>query len=139
MKCSKCGSDHTQRLQVAYDGGTQDITASSHTAGVGSISGALGLSGSVTKTSGVSRSVLAQKAAPPEKRRLGAVIAVTLVGLLCLQGSAGVVMFGLALIAFGGYGLYNSIQFNSRAWPVLYRRWLDSWMCHKCGDIYHQP
>lgn len=139
MKCDKCGSDHTQRLQVAFDGGTQDISATSHTAGVGSISGALGLSGSVTKTSGVSRSVLAQKAAPPEKRKLMAVIVVTIIGLLCLQGSIKVVMFGLALVAFGGYGLYNSIQFNSKAWPKLYQRWLDSWMCHKCGNVYHQP
>jgi hypothetical protein len=137
MQCSKCGSDHTQRLQVAYDGGTQDISATSHTAGVGSISGSLGLGGSVTKTSGVSRSVLAQKAAPPEKRKLMAVLVVTFIGFLCLQGTIGVMLFGLALMAFGGYGLYNSIKFNSKHWPGLYQRWLESWMCHKCGHTYH--
>jgi hypothetical protein len=139
MKCGKCGSEHTQRLQVAYEGGTQDIAATSHTAGVGSISGALGLSGSVTKTSGVSRSVLAQKAAPPEKRKLFTLIGIMIIGLMCLTGSFKVVVFGLALAAFGGYSLYNAIQFNSNTWPHLYQRWLESWMCHKCGNVYHQP
>lgn len=65
MHCEKCGSENTQRLQVIYDGGTQDLRATSHTAEVGSISGALGFGGAVTKTAGTSRSVLAQKASPP--------------------------------------------------------------------------
>jgi hypothetical protein len=90
------------------------------------------------KSGGVSRSVLAQKAAPPEKRRLMAVIVLTLIGLLCLRGSGGVAMLGFAMTAYGVYGLYNSIRFNSQHWPTLYQRWLDSWMCHKCGNIYRQ-
>jgi hypothetical protein len=139
MQCNKCGSDHTQRLQVAYDGGTQDISATSHTAGVGSISGALGLSGSVTKTSGVSRSVLAQKAAPPARRKLGALFVLLFIGFLCTRGTTRWVMLGLGMLAYGGYGLYNSIRYNSQYWPGLYKQWLESWMCHKCGNVYHQP
>lgn len=138
MHCGKCGSENTQRLQLIYDGGTQDISATSHTAGVGSISGALGLSGSVTKTAGTSRSVLAQKVSPPEKRKLMAVVVLALIGFLCLTGSFGVVVFGLLLIAVGGYGTYDAIRFNTQHWPGLYQRWLDSWMCHKCGHSYHQ-
>jgi hypothetical protein len=138
MHCGKCGSENTQRLQVIYDGGTQDISATSHTAGVGSISGALGLGGSVTKTAGTSRSVLAQKAAPPEKRKLTAVVILTFVGLLCLQGKLAVMALGLLLMAIGGYGIYNTIRFNTQHWPGMYRRWLDSWMCQKCGHSYHQ-
>lgn len=138
MQCGKCGSENTQRLQVAYDGGTQDISATSHTAGVGSLSGALGLSGSVTKTAGTSVSVLAQKAAPPEKRKLKAVIILTLIGLFCLGGSFKVALFGVALAALGGYGIFNAVRFNTQHWPGLYSHWLESWMCHKCGHIYHQ-
>lgn len=139
MQCNKCGSDHTQRLEVAYDSGTRDISATSHTAGVGSISGALGLSGSVTRTSGVSRSVLAQKGAPPQKRNLLAVFLLFLIGFLCTAGTAGWIIAGLAMMAYGGYGLYNSIRYNREYWPGLYQRWLESWMCHRCGNIYHQP
>jgi hypothetical protein len=139
MQCNKCGSEHTQRLEVAYDSGTQDISAESHTAGVGSISGALGLSGSVTKTSGVSRSVLAQKAAPPEKRKIGWLIALMFIGFLCTRGTIGFVFLGLLVLAGGAYGLYCSIRFNNEDWPGLYQRWMESWMCHKCGNIYHQP
>lgn len=126
MQCNKCGADHTQRLAVAYDSGTQNISATSRTAGVGSISGALGLSGSVTRTSGVSRSVLAQKAAPPEKRKLGAVFVLFLIGVLCLRGTFGWIVAGLAMMAYGGYGLYNSIRYNSEYWPGLYERWLET-------------
>jgi hypothetical protein len=98
----------------------------------------LGLSGSVTTTSGISRSVLAQKAAPPEKRSLTAVLLLALIGFLCLRGNIWVVTLGLAMMAVGIYGLYNSIRFNSEYWPKLYQRWLNSWMCLKCGNIYHK-
>lgn len=138
MHCEKCGSENTQRLQMIYDGGTQDINATSHTAGVGSISGALGLSGSVTKTAGTSRSVLAQKAAPPEKRTMKALIILTLAGFFCLQGRLGVAIVGMLMIGIGSGGIYKAIQFNTQQWPSLYRRWLDSWMCQKCGHSYHQ-
>jgi hypothetical protein len=138
MQCNQCGSDHTQRLEVAHDAGTQGISATSRTAEIGSISGALGLSGSVTTTSGISRSVLAQKAAPPEKRSLTAVLLLALIGFLCLRGNIWVVTLGLAMMAVGIYGLYNSIRFNSEYWPKLYQRWLNSWMCLKCGNIYHK-
>lgn len=85
-----------------------------------------------------SSSVLAQKAAPPEKRKLTAVIIVTLVGVLCLQGSWTVTIFGLLMMGVGGYGIYNAVRFNAQHWPDLYQRWLGSWLCHKCGHNYHQ-
>jgi hypothetical protein len=138
MQCNQCGSDHTQRLQMVFEGGTHAISSISHTTDIGSLSGALGISDSVTRTSGVSRSVLVQKMAPPEKRNLSAVFLLTLIGFLCLRGSTGFIMGGLAMMAVGLYGLYNSIRFNRESWPRLYQRWLNSWLCHKCGNVYHQ-
>jgi hypothetical protein len=139
MQCIKCNSDNTQRLAIVFDAGTQDISATSRTAGVGGISGALGLGGSITNTSGVSRSVLAQKAAPPQKKKLMALFVVTVIGLLGLQGSFFVVLAGLAMVGIGGYGIYNALRFNSQNWPKLHQQWLESWLCHKCGTTYHQP
>lgn len=138
MQCEKCGSENTQRLEVAFEGGTQSITAKSHTAGVGSISGALGLSGSVTKTSGTSQSALAKKAAPPIKKSFIWPVIGVFVGVLCLGGSATATMFGLLLMAAGGYFGYTAFQFNTQQWPSMYNYWLESWLCHKCGHIYHQ-
>jgi hypothetical protein len=138
MRCTKCGSENTQRLQVAFEGGTQEINARSHTASVGSIRGALGLSGAVTKTKGTSQSILAQKASPPQKRSfMGPAIAI-IIGLFCLDGSGGTFVFGLLLLAAGGYFGYTAFQFNNNQWPGMFRHWQESWVCHKCGHIYHQ-
>mgnify|MGYP000728181454 CR=1 FL=1 len=138
MQCGKCGSDNTQRLEVTYNGGSQDVQATSRTVGVGSISGALGLSGSVTKTSGTAVSVLAQKAAPPAKKTFTAFIVIAVIGFFFLGGSIKSTLFGILLLAGGGYGIYNAVRFNLKNWPGLYRHWLGSWMCQKCGNIYHQ-
>jgi len=134
MQCEKCGSDNTQRLQMTYEGGTQDINVKSHTAGIGSLSGALGLSGSITKSKGTSQSFLAQKVAPPQRRSLkGALIAIV-AGLFFLGSSA---IIGFILIAIGCYFGYTAIQFNSKKWPELFKHWTESWICNKCGHIYH--
>lgn len=39
MKCPKCESENTQRLEVAFHSGTQNISTTSNTAGVGIGSG----------------------------------------------------------------------------------------------------
>lgn len=137
MQCNQCGSEHTQRLQITYLGGTQTVSASSHTRSMGDISDALRLTGAVTTTSSVSSSLLAQRAAPPEKRKLMTVFVMTVIGLLCLR-SEGFFVIGIVMAGVGGYGLFNSIRFNRQHWPTLYQRWLGSWMCHKCGNIYQQ-
>lgn len=141
MQCEKCNSENTQRLQIAFEGGTQDISAKSHTAGIGSISGALGLSGSITKTNGVSQSVLAKRVAPPMKRSLKGVLVILIAGFFILGASKGIgaTLFALLALGVGGYLGFTAIQFNSKEWPSQYQYWLESWVCHKCGHIYHQP
>lgn len=139
MQCQKCCSDNTQRLEVAFEAGSQNITAKSYTADAGSFSGALGIGGAITKTSGTSQSVLAQKIAPPAKKRLKWSVVTVIVGLLCvIYGSWGVVIFGLLLLAVSGYFEYTAYKFNTQQWPSLYQYWCESWVCHKCGHIYHQ-
>jgi hypothetical protein len=138
MQCNKCGSDNTQRLEVIFDGGTQNINTSSKTAGAG-IGGAFGIGGAVTSTNGTSQSVLAQKVAPPTKKPLKGAIIGFIIGSLFLGGGGGSIILGLAIMAAAGYIGYKATQFNSGEWPALYKHWEDCWMCNKCGLVYHHP
>jgi len=150
MKCPKCESENTQRLEVVFHGGTQNISTTSNSAGVGIGSGGrIGFGGGVTKTSGQSQSVLAASCAPPAKKSLKRSGVIFLVGLLFValplsQSRLSFsqiypqLFFGLAFITVGGYLSFKSYQFNTKEWPSLYQHWSESWLCHKCGGIYHQ-
>ena len=138
MQCTKCNSENTQRLQVVYDNGTQNINTISHSAGAG-IGGAFGVGGARTSTNGISQSTLAHKASPPAKHSMKWAIISIVIGLFCLGGSTGSVAFGICLIVIGGYFSFTAVQFNSNNWPGLYQFWKESWLCNKCGTIYHQP
>lgn len=139
MQCTKCGSDNTQRLEVVYEGGTQSINTISHSAGAG-IGGGFGVGGVRTSTSGTSRSTLAIKATPPQKKKFIWLIVMIIAGFMFLGGKdTGNIILGLVLIAVGGFATYTAIQFNSKKWPSLFQYWKDSWLCHKCGTIYNQP
>jgi hypothetical protein len=138
MQCTKCNSDNTQRLEVVFEGGTQNINTTSNSAGAG-IGGSFGVGGIRTSTSGTSQTSLAQKASPPLKKGLMWPIIAMFIGLMCFGGGMAAVVFGLVLIGSGGYFAYEAMQYNGQQWPTLHQVWLESWLCHKCGTIYHQP
>lgn len=137
--CSKCGSDNIQRLEVIYEHGTQDISTSSKTVGVGVGGGGLGVGGGKTKTSGQSQSVMAQKSAPPTKKKIGLFIFMILVGLTmtgALKENHMVGLVGLAILALGGFLSYKTFIYNKNEFPSLYQTWLNAWMCNKCGNVF---
>lgn len=141
MKCPKCESENTQRLEVAFHSGTQNISTTSNTAGVGIGSGGrIGFGGGVTTTSGQSQSVLAAACAPPAKKPYKWPLIGILLGsqLFSIIGGIGGVVTALAVVGISGYLVYSRFQFNSQNWPKIYQRWTESWLCHKCGGIYHQ-
>lgn len=140
MKSPKCESENTQRLEVAFQGGTQDISTTSKSVGVGIGSrGRIGFGGGVTKTSGQSQSILAQKATPPARKPYKEPIIIILGGVLFFSiGQVSGIVMGLAAVGISGYLIYSRFQFNSQEWPKLYQHWSESWLCHKCGGIYHQ-
>lgn len=142
MKCPKCESENTQRLEVAFHSGTQNISTTSNTAGVGFSGGRIGVAGGVTTTSGQTQSTLAAACAPPAKKP---------------AGKRGVLIFGSVLIAICGLNIHwiffvfslvgigfmwrawlSNSKYNTEVWPELYKHWSESWVCHKCGGIYHQ-
>ncbi|BBI99297.1 hypothetical protein FGKAn22_09900 [Ferrigenium kumadai] len=136
MQCPKCNSENTQRLEVVFHGGTQEINTTGTTVG-GAHGGAFGIGGAVTKTKGQSQSILAQKSAPPSKKSFKAAVILFVIGILMLGGQGATAFLGFLLIAAGAYLGYKNFQFNSKEWPSLYQQWLDSWLCHKCGTTYH--
>ena len=141
MQCTKCGSDNTQRLEVVHEGGTQSISTTSHSAGVGIGGGfGIGIGGIRTSTSGKSQSALAIKATPPKKKKIFWFIFAVIAGFMLLGAEdTGNNIFGLVLISAGGFAAYTAIKFNSKQWPDLFQYWKESWLCQKCGTIYHQP
>jgi hypothetical protein len=136
MQCNKCNSDNTQRLEVIFQDGTQNINTKSTTIG-GFGSRSLGIGGATTSTRGTSTTILAQKASPPRKASLGLPILAIISGFIFLGNSLPI--WGILMLGVGFYFGYKAIQFNSNKWPKLHQHWQDSWMCHKCGNIYHCP
>lgn len=138
MQCDKCNSDNTQRLEVVFENGTQNINTQSHSAGAG-IGGSFGIGGVTTKTSGTSQTVLGEKAAPPVKKSYKWPIVTIIAGWFFLSGNAAMVTIGALIIITGGYFVYAAAKYNKVTWPPMYKYWQECWLCHKCGNIYHHP
>ena len=141
MQCEKCNSENTQRLQVEYEGGTQNTNSVSHTAGAGIGNGGYGGAGATTTTSGVSRSILAGKASPPLKRSYQAQIMFGIIALFfwSFSGESRYIVIhicALAVFVLCVYQTYSAYTFNSKVWPGQYQFWKSQWLCHKCGHIY---
>jgi predicted nucleic-acid-binding Zn-ribbon protein len=144
MKCPKCESENTQRLEVAFHSGTQNISTNSSSTGFGiGSSGNIGLGVGRTQTSGQSQSILAQQISPPAKQPLKyPIIGIALGGFvtyttLTTTLDVSTIVVGLLIAGISGYLFYSRFQFNAEKWPSLYQRWSESWICHKCGCTYH--
>lgn len=138
MNCPKCGSDNCQRLEVVYDGGTQQINTTSRTAGGGIARGGVGGGAAHTTTSGTSQSTLASKAAPPMKKGIGGFIVMIVIGIFMLYGGWVLKLLGIGLIGYAIYLLKNTLDYNKNEFPEKYNFWKSQWMCHKCGDFFHK-
>lgn len=141
MKCPKCQSENTQRLEVVYENGTTNIDTHSKTVGGGLAGSSLGGAAAYTNTTGTSQTRMAEKASPPAKKNtaqaVGAAIGFSFPAYLFL--SDGSFMWGgifLLLIAGSIWLAKEWIAYNSNVWPSLYDNWSKSWICHKCGNIF---
>lgn len=139
MKCEKCGSDNTQRLQVVYESGTSQINTQSHSIGSAGTSDNYGTANFSTSTTGTVQTALGTRAAPPQEKSFkGAGISLLIGFFMLWEGSGWVYMLGFPLIAAGGFFGYKAYLFNKNEWPQQYRFWQGCWLCHKCGSIYHE-
>lgn len=142
MICPKCSSDNVQRLEVVFEGGTQNINTKSNSAGIGIGLGGLGLGLGKTKTKGTAQSKSAQKASPPMKKPFKLLI-VALIWSLYLLSSAKsssdstfLLIIGFIAFAFSAFMIYKRVSWNKNSYPILYETWTNSWLCNKCGNIY---
>lgn len=145
MQCTQCNSDNVQKLSLVYEQGTQNIQTTGYTtgSGVGVGSGGLGVGfGSTrTTTTGKSQSIVAQKAAPPDKKSLVLPIVMVIGGIFFLMASfkgGWAIVLGWGLIAAGGFMIWKGYQYNKNTYPPLYTEWQRSWFCNKCGSIFMQ-
>lgn len=139
MHCTQCNSDHTQRLEVVFENGTQDIDTKSNSTGIGFGRGGIGIGFGKTKTKGTSQSKLAQRSAPPSKKTFKKEIIFILLGLfLASDGSKNLLLTcaGLAMAVFSFYRIYIGVMWNKNILPDLFETWRRSWLCNKCGAIY---
>jgi DNA-directed RNA polymerase subunit RPC12/RpoP len=142
MKCSDCGADNCQRLEVAYQSGTSNIQTQTRSSGLGLGRDGLGLGVVKSKTSGVSQTQLSAKASPPRKQRYLPWVVLFFVGWM-VASSANLnhwvwLIVGIGAMAGSVYMGHQAFQFNRKEWPGMYQYWLESWICHTCGKIFHQ-
>jgi hypothetical protein len=140
MNCPSCGSDNTQRLEIIFEQGTNNIETTSKTK-IRPTFSVLSTAKAKTRTSGVSMSKSAQKAAPPAKRPYKVPAIVLLVGLVVLSRSLNPfsalgLLLSLAALGVGGFLLFTAIQFNRTSWLEEYATWEKGWMCNKCGNTF---
>jgi hypothetical protein len=136
MNCPTCASDNTQRQRITYDAGTTTGTAVSH----GRIHG--GLFGHSANTSATihstQQSTMAAKCAPPAAPRMRywlPVIGATIVWMFIAKD-----YFWIPAIA-SAYGIIVHwkrpiYQRELSTYNLCLRRYEQSWVCHKCGQMW---
>jgi hypothetical protein len=149
MKCTHCGSDNTQRLEMIYDAGTQHISTTSSTLATGYSHGELITGTASTTTTGTAQTTLAAKVAPPQKKSLkvpifaiciGCELPLWLFGFIRHPSFQMVLFIGVSGVV-GAWGLrtFKSYRaFNAVTLPKLRQQWRLSWMCRMCGTFFQQ-
>jgi len=126
MICKKCGSDHTQRLEVVYYGGTEET------------SGSCGHHDMKSEL----KTRLEKRAAPPAKWPIfGFIIIVIItceVTASTISTKSGWLLFLVPLTLILIYKVIICIKYNMFEHSKDYKRWLESWYCHNCGHTYQQ-
>lgn len=145
MNCPHCGSPDCQRLEVAYDSGTQNVSMTGHTSGmaVGLVGShpAIGLGSATTNTAGISRTRLAAKAAPPAVKPVRGWFITAFVAFIvfCFMSDWAAwfwLALPLAVLALCVYMIVRAAWWNSKELPSKQRRWRRQWLCHGCGEAF---
>tara|TARA_B100000378_G_C18051250_1_gene413275 strand:+ start:1288 stop:1746 length:459 start_codon:yes stop_codon:yes gene_type:complete len=131
LQCPKCGSDNTQKLSLAVEGGTVTNRATMLGMGTTGRGGAL-LAGS---SSGSSQSQLAQKhAAPTKVPAVRGFIAIMIVaGVAALLFGAVAIHIGFVI---GVFAAVRGIIYNVKRYPGILASWDAKYICLRCSDVF---
>ena len=156
-QCPKCSSENIQRVELIYQQGTQTGTMRGTVSGVGIGMGSSGMSyggggGSISGTT-TNQTALASSVAPPKKQFVVPLLLPLITGFYAVvslvQGIAGGsfyaagmgIMFAV-ILAVATYFMRNqrkkSKTYNQETLPRLIKEWHETWMCHKCGTVFHE-
>ena len=136
MRCTKCRTQNTQRLSVAFENGTSEISTTSSPSG-------LFQDGHYQTTTGTLQTGLARNAAPPKKWGYGASCVPIFIGFwIALLGhmlAVGAQFFvGLLIVGFGFFMFRIIFVHNRKSWSREYKIWSETWLCLKCGNQFHE-
>ena len=125
--CPRCHSENIQSLPIIYQSGssgTNAITAADKFIAV---------------TKGNTMTDLARSVAPPTKKEenwwptfvFGALAYIGFENDSTILGLIG------GLLAVGGfYSIYEIDNYNKNVFPVEYDNWQNSYLCHRCGNVF---
>src|SRR5690606_36594115 len=146
-RCPACGGTDLKKHSLIYQETRHTSTSTSKAAGIGVVRGGIGIGIGGARSSGVTLSDLARRAAPPDKEQIAQATA-SGGGLLLTLGTAALAAFlanravGLlwAVLAFIAVFLIGVVLSGARGAPELERqyraaldRWNRSYMCMRCG------
>ena len=141
LACPKCSSDNVQALHLVYESGVSHMHGESSTSGIGLDAGGLGVGVASSRSTGVQKSALAERHAPPEKKSFNeeavAVVLLLVIVVVAIASSAWV----WALVGLGSGVVFvllirRDMRFNREEYPLLLEQWRRSFLCFRCGSTF---
>ena len=144
-RCERCGSTRVQTLSLVHQLGTATLALSSETVGLGfGASGDAGVGGAVTRSHGMTQTVLSARVAPPSPatERWGGTATIAIItAIFALIARSDLPWFGNLLLITGGlftgwvaFREYRRVvEYNLTEYPKLLKQWRASALCLVCG------
>lgn len=135
LKCTKCGSDHVQNVQLVYESGTSRYRSRGRGIGVGISLDGIGVGVGGGRSHGVNRTELARRLSPPLKKRIrsNVFIFILLFFFETIPHSAGVISVLVLLDIV--WAIYKLV-WNRNTWPSVHEEWRKNFFCHRCGNVW---
>lgn len=154
--CGRCGSEDVRKLGVIHQAGLATKHSTSTFSGAGFDSnGDVAFGGGSAETWTESQTALSKRAAPPQRKSgagdigmgAGCLSGCAIVAIVGMIGGGAAVGGGLLLwlgfagvigVAVGMLQKERNDEWNRREWPKLNKKWQESVMCLRCGEITSQ-
>lgn len=140
LKCTRCDSENTQRLELAYKSGVSSLSGSSTNIGVGVGIGGVGAGVSEGQFSGTQQTLLSESIEPPKQKISGfgptawLMLFVTVTFLL-----GGDMKFFMVLFLINMLFFYLSSSHDKKS-KKIYNKQIEEYrkkfICLRCGNVF---